>query len=464
MTQSLQQLLDTGVNPVEHLRNSQIGAYTYPVVPPEFTNWRREMLAWRQTAILFDQSHHMVSLSLEGPGAIELISDTAVNSVANFRVGTAKQYVPTTAAGHVVGDGILFREGEESFTFAGRYGGANWLAYHAERGGYAVELERDDRTPNRPFGKAVSRKHWRMQIQGPNAWEIIERVNGGPVEKLKFFHMGTMNVAGEQVQTLRHGMAGAPGLELWGPYEGYDRVREAILEAGAEFGMEQCGSRAYAPSTFESGWIPSPVPGIYTGEDLRDYREWLPANGFEGASSLAGSFVTPHIDDYYLNPWELGYGGFVKFDHDFIGRTALEKLDTDAQRRKVTLVWHPEDMTKIYASQFEDEPYLFFEQPLANFGAWQYDSVLDAQGKNVGLSLYAGYSENERSALSLATIDPDVEIGAEVKVVWGEPDGGTLKTTVIPHRQLEVRATVAPVPYSTVSRREYAAGWRTAAR
>ncbi len=52
--------------------------------------------------------------------------------------------------------------------------------------------------------------------KGPNAWQVIEKVNGGPVEQLKFFHMAYMNIAGEQVRTLRHGMAGAPGLELWG--------------------------------------------------------------------------------------------------------------------------------------------------------------------------------------------------------------------------------------------------------
>ena len=75
-----------------------------------------------------------------------------------------------------------------------------------------------------------------------------------------------MNIAGRKVRTLRHGMAGAPGLELWGPYEDHDQIREAILEAGAEFGLEPVGSRAYSSNTLESGWIPSPLPAIYTGE------------------------------------------------------------------------------------------------------------------------------------------------------------------------------------------------------
>ncbi len=84
------------------------------------------------------------------------------------------------------------------------------------------------------------------------------------------------------MRTLRHGMAGAPGLELWGPYENYLEVRETILEAGEEFGIEPVGARAYASNTLESGWIPSPLPAIYTGEELRAYREWLPAAGLRG--------------------------------------------------------------------------------------------------------------------------------------------------------------------------------------
>ena len=122
----------------------------------------------------------MVNLFIKGPDALKLISDTAINSVANFPVNMAKQYVPTTPAGNVIGDGILFHQEEDEFVFVGRTPAANWLRYHAETGGYDVEVEKDDRSPTRPYGKAVTRKCWRFQIQGPNAWQVIEKVNGGP--------------------------------------------------------------------------------------------------------------------------------------------------------------------------------------------------------------------------------------------------------------------------------------------
>ena len=464
---NLQEVLDASGNAVELLRNAQIGAYIYPVVPWEFTNWRREQIAWRETAVLFDQSHHMFNLFITGPDALKLISDTGINSVSTFPVNMAKQFVPVTPAGHVIGDGILFHLDEEKFVWVGRAPVASWLSYQAQAGDYNVEIRMDPRSPSRPYGKAVTREYWRFQIQGPNAWPIIEKLNGGPVEQLKFFRMAEMNIAGDTVRTLRHGMAGAPGLEIFGPYETYDKIRDAILEAGQEFGMEPVGARAYASNTLESGWIPSPLPAIYTGEELRGYREWLGTDSYEANNTLAGSFVSDDIEDYYLNPWELGYGPFVKFDHDFIGRDALEAIDPDSQRRKVTLAWNGEDVGRILASLLEtgSEPgYQFFDIPIANYGSSNFDSVLDSDGSVVGVSMFSGYSANEKRALSLATIDPRIEVGTELELVWGEPDGGSRKTTVQPHKQINVRVVVSPVPYSAPARLEYAEGWRTAGK
>jgi vanillate/3-O-methylgallate O-demethylase len=462
VAKNLQELLDQ-TNPVELLRNSQIGSYIYPVVPADFSSWIKEQKAWRDTAVLYDQSHHMDNVFIKGSDAIKLISDTAINSVANFAVNKAKQYVPTTASGHVVGDGILFREAEEEFVYVGRAPASNWLLFHGETGGYQnLDITVDRRSPSRPYGHAVSRQYYRFQIQGPNAWQVIEKLNGGPLEKIGFFNMSTMQIAGKQVRTLRHGMAGAPGLEIWGPYEDHDLIRDTIVEAGAEFGLLPVGSRAYPSNTLESGWIPSPLPAIYTGEEERAYREWLGIDSYEATGTLAGSFVSDNIEDYYLTPWELGYGSFIKFDHDFIGRDALEKIDPATQRKKVTLAWDAEDMTKIYGSLFnvEGPSYKFFDLPLANYGSANYDSVVDADGTVVGFSMFTGYSSNERRALSLATIDPDVPEGTELRVLWGE-EPNSKKATVEPHVQLPVRAVVSPVPYSTVARQSYHGGWRT---
>ena len=459
---SLEELLQTVASPVELLRHSRIGAYVYPVVPAEFTNWRDEQCAWRETCVLFDQSHHMVDIYIEGPDAIKLLSHTAINSFANFPINKAKQYVPCSYDGHVIGDGILFHLQENEFVFVGRAPTANWIEFHAATGGYDVSILKDDRSPSRPGGKPVMRKSYRYQIQGPNAEQVIEKLNGGPFPDIKFFSMDYINIAGRPVRALRHGMAGAPGLEVWGPYEEGEEIRAAIIAAGKDFGLRQVGSRAYATNTLESGWIPSPLPAVYTGKEMQAYREWLPATAYEGTGALGGSFMSDNIDDYYLNPYELGYGPFIKFDHDFIGRAALEKMAGKPQRRKVTLAWNGDDVAKVFRSMFEpgEDNYKYIDLPLSNYASSSYDQVLSG-GKMVGVSMFSGYSYNERSMLSLSTLDPEIEIGTEVTLLWGEEGGGSRKTTVERHKQIDIRAVVSPVPYSKVARETYAAGWRT---
>ncbi|MGB3796604.1 MAG: aminomethyl transferase family protein [Alteraurantiacibacter sp.] len=451
---------------VTQLRNNQIGAYVYPVVAPEFSNWRDEQWAWQHGAVLFDQSHHMFDLYINGPDAHKLLSDTMINSSKGWQVDKAKQYVPTTPYGHVIGDGIVFWLAEEEFVYVGRAPAANWLMYQAEKGGYNVDITNDPRSPSRPMGKTVKRISWRFQIQGPRAWDVIEKLNGEKLDKLKFFNMSDMKIGNKRVRTLRHGMAGSPGLELWGPYEDQEYIRDEILKAGEEFGLIPVGSRAYPSNTLESGWIPSPLPAIYTGDKLEDYRKWLGADSYEATGSIGGSFIGDTIEDYYLNPYELGYGPFVKFDHDFIGADALKEIaenSKDEQRKKVTLEWNADDMKKIVSSMFEPEgeQYKFFDLPLANYANSNYDKVVDADGNTVGLSMFTGYSWNEKKALSLATVDPEVPLGTELEVVWGEEAGGTEKTTVEPHKQLNVKAIVSPVPYGKMAADTYATGWRT---
>ena len=424
---NLEDVLKAARNPVDLLRNSRIGAYVYPTVPSEFSNWRDEQAAWRKSAVLFDQSHHMVDIYIKGPDAVKLCSDLAINSFANFPVDRAKQFIPCSYSGHVIGDGILFHLEKNNLVFVGRAPTANWIQFHAETGKYRVKIKKDDRSPGNPKGKAVNRISYRFQIQGPNAWPVIEKLNGKKVPDLKFFHMSTMKIKGQRIRTLRHGMAGAPGLEIWGPYKDREKIREAIIKAGEEFGLRQVGSRAYATNTLESGWIPSPLPAVYTDERMKKYRKWLPANSYEATGGLAGSFVSSNIEDYYVTPYEIGYGPFVKFDHEFIGREALEKMANKPHRRKVTFAWNGDDVGKVFQSMVmgDDEHYKYIDLPLSNYASSSFDKIVDKNGKVIGASMFAGYSYNEKSMLSLGIVDPNVQLGDEVTLVWGEPDGGT---------------------------------------
>src|ERR1700761_6511555 len=213
--QNLEQLLKASGDTVGMLRNSQIGAYIYPIVPPEFGNWRTEQAAWRESAVLFDQTHHMAEITIKGPDALKLCSLLTINSFKSFEPGKAKQMVPLSYDGYVIGDGILFYLDKDELLFVGRAPTVNWIQFHGETGGFKVDMIRDDRSPGDPKGKAVNRRHYRYQVQGPNAVKVLNKVNGGPIPDVKFFTMDAINIGGKRVRALRHGMAGAPGLELW---------------------------------------------------------------------------------------------------------------------------------------------------------------------------------------------------------------------------------------------------------
>jgi vanillate/3-O-methylgallate O-demethylase len=452
-TINLEQAIQAAGSAVELLRNSQIGPYAFPVVRSEFTNWRDEQRSWRETCALFDQSHHMTDLYVEGPDALRLFSELGVNTFRNFNVNQAKQFVACNPDGFVIGDAILFYLDENRFNLVGRPPAANWVQYNLETGAYKATATRDERSAVNDGRRNV----FRYQVQGPHAVKVMEKVTRKPAPDIRFFHMDTFRVAGCDVRALRHGMVGQPGWELFGPWESGEEVRNAIVEAGKEYGIRQVGARTYPTSCLESGWIPSPLPSIYTGDTMKGYRQWLKGNSYEAMASLGGSFYSDDVRAYYLTPDDLGYAPLVKFDHDFTGREALEKMAGKGRRRKVTLVWNRDDFARAFRSLGDTDGDItkYIDLPLANYASLPYDKVL-RDSKTVGLSTYTGYTYNERAMISLGIVNVEhSEPGTPVTVVWGEEKRGSLKPTVERHVQAEIRATVAPCPISEVARTAY---------
>src|SRR5437870_4703536 len=95
---SLQALIESKANIVEFLYNDTPGPHSrndsrLTPVPAEYSNWRSEQQAWRKTAVLFDQSHHMPELFLRGADALTLLSRLGINSLSNLRPGLGKQFI-----------------------------------------------------------------------------------------------------------------------------------------------------------------------------------------------------------------------------------------------------------------------------------------------------------------------------------------------------------------------------------
>jgi glycine cleavage system aminomethyltransferase T len=445
MTDNLEDAIAAAGGPIPLLRDRDFPAFIFPI-ELEFTNWLSEERAWRESVALMDLSQHMNNLFIEGPDALELLSGLAVNTFSGFRVDIAKQLVAVNHDGYVIGDGILFYLAEDSFDLVGQHSLIDWVRYNIERSSLDVRCRLD--------GNALTRagdpEFYRYQVQGPKALALMEAVTGAPVPEVKFFHMTAFEIAGLRVRALRHGMAGQPGFELFGPFSDAAEVRTALLDAGAPLGIRAVGARAYSSTPLEAGWIPTPLPAIF-GDEFREYREWLPVSR---AGSLGGSFNPDRIEDYYLTPYDLGYARNVRFDHDFVGRPALERIAEGRNKRKVTLVWDDADVAGLVTSHLRPgAPTKFLEFPKARYAYHQYDSVL-LEGAEVGISTDAGYLVNDQVYVSLATIDAQITDGTVVDLLWGESPV-TGKPQVEQHRQTSVRAVVAPAPFDEFARGRY---------
>lgn len=412
--------------------------WTPPVVEPEYSGWRTEQAAWKDGVALMDLSYHMWDTFVTGSDATRMLSELTANNYENFAVDQAKQLVVVNENGFLVGDAIILRRGAEDYVITGRPTAQNWITYHAQQGGYSVDLSSDpdcSRDSNHvpPF--------FRYQVQGPYAQQLIEAAFGGPLPVTKFFHTSNVSLAGKTFRALRHGMAGQPGYEFIGDHADHAPVKEALVKAGEQFGLELVGSLAYPTAQAEGGWVPAPIPAIYDDtEAQRAYRSWLPLHTPDGMQPLHGSCFSPEISDYYVTPYELDYGRSVSFNHDFLGRDALLALKDAPRRHKVTLVMDSDDVKSVVG-----------QGHVNTLGKHR----VEIDGKLVGKTEYTAYNDPYGTMLSLSLLsEEDARPGTRVSVVWGDHPGGD----VAPDADLmlpKINATVQPCPFNEFARGGY---------
>lgn len=417
---------------VQDMRKTPEGYFTSRWGQPEYTDWIDESMSWKQTCSIGDWSF-LWERKFKGPDALRLFSDTSVNSFQKFDILQSKHVTHTTSAGKVIAEGILTRLGEDEFLLFGR--GTFWVDYVRRNGNYNVVSQAQD--------------GFNFQVAGPTALPLIEQVCGQSLRDVKFMHSAEIEIAGCRMLALRQGMSGEIGFELQGPQANAKKVYEAIVSAGQEYGLRRLGGRAVFINHLEACFptiVTDYMPAIFDPElegYLKEFRAALPR--FASTFNIAGSFESQNISDWYRSPVELGWAKTIKFDHDFIGREALEKEVAEPRRVMRTLVWDGDDVADVHASFFQKDqpPYQFMEMPRDQRGFMYADRVL-RDGRDVGVTTSRGYSFYFREMLSLCTIDVEhADIGNEVIVIWGEPG----------KRQKQIRARVAAAPYKQDNRR-----------
>ncbi len=448
--ENLDSILRSNANHVEYFRNNDIRWEPY-VFEKEYTNWIEEQRAIWETSAIVDQSYHMEVLEITGPEAVDFLGKVGVNDLDKFRHKSAPQAVNLVCCnpdGYVIGDAIVFHVGDDQFHSLGAPWTHNWLKYNSIECDYETEVD----LLYDPF-EEEDPPDFRFQIQGPYAMDVVEDSIDDSLPDIPFFQMDTIQIDGLEINALRHGMAGTPGLEIFADYEYHDEVLDRLLAVGESYQLRRIGSKAYKTGKIGSGWFNASVPAIYSHEELERYRKWLGPDSAEAQLSIGGSYVSADIEDYYMTPMERGQGQLVDLDHEFIGRDALEDMIDNQQRARVTLVWDPDDVVDVYASLFRDgETKKFIPLPdtAHQWSVAHYDQI-NKDGAEIGVSKYPGYLYYKREMLSLASVDIEhSDPGTSVSFIWGED---TKKSKVERHQPTEIRATVAEAPYVRGGRR-----------
>ena len=397
----------------------------------EYTNWQDEQMSWKKTCYIGDWSF-LWNLLIEGPEAFKLLSDISVNSLAKFDMGQAKHVIQCNEDGKVIAEGILMRLGEEKFVVQSTP--AFYTGYKLHTGTYKAKAWQED--------------WFKYQIQGPNALYVVEKASGESIRDIDFMRFRKTHIKGREIIVLRQGMAGEIGYELQGPGEYAQEIYDVILEAGKEYGIKRLGRRTVMINHLEACYPTASwhYLGAAVGKGLPGYGEYVAKNFNISwvSTKIGGSFQGNEISDYFRSPVEMGWMKNIKFDHNFIGRKALEGEVANPKRIIVTLEFNSDDVIDIYASLFrEGEAYEFMDIPHQEKWVLWADQVMK-NGKLVGVSTVPGYSYYFRKVLSLTYIDVEMsEPGTKVVIVWGSP--GT--------PQKHIRATVAPAPYKKDNRR-----------
>lgn len=404
----------------------RLGDRTFPW---EFNGWQPESMSWKTGcyihAGLSDWQTHF-----EGPDALEFLSGICVNSFAKFPIGSMKHAILCTEKGLIAQHAILQRNGDEEFRLYA--GGFPWAEYLAAKSKLDVRVRQ---VPG-----------FIHQVAGPQSLATLEKATGEPLRDIAFLRTRAARIDGIDVEIGRIGMAGNLAFEVRGALQDGPTVYDHIYRSGRSFGIERLGWRTYFVNHIEGGFPQAGWTFVSGGIEDAEFAARL--GGHRGLR-ISGSVDPADLRARFRTPFDVGWDKAVRFDHEFMGREALQREAEAPTRTVVTLRWNPEDVLDIHASLLQrGEAYKTIDMPTTpswQHGFFAHADHVRADGREIGYSSGTIYSYYFREVLSMATIDRDkAEIGREVIVDWGDY-GKRIKP---------VRATVERFPYLAEGRND----------
>lgn len=386
--------------------------------------WKDESMAWKTGVYVASNLSGPQEYVYSGPQAQELLSRVSINNVHKWPIGTSKHLVMTDEKGLIANHGLVVRDAEDTFR---QFASAPWPAIMNAQLKMNVQM-----TPREVFI---------LQVAGPKSLTVLEKLIGEDLHGVPFLAIKKVSIPGiaadVEIEVARIGMAGTLSYELRGPFEHGAAVFDAVYRAGQEFDIKRLGWRTYVVNHTEAGYPQMgcnfvPTLGVATASELARAGFLLQMTGSTDPSDLRARSRTPH---------EVNWGWMAKFDHDFIGRAAVEAEAAGPKRKTVTLRWNKEDIADIFASQFQPgEEYRVLELPcvVQPWPGGGHADLVTKDGRPVGVASAGAYSYYYRELLCHCVIDIDqAEIGNEVIVQWGD-FGKRIK---------QVRAVVERFPY-----------------
>ncbi len=245
----------------------------------------------REAVGIFDQSS-FAKYEMAGPDAGKALDWICANDVAR-PAGRLTYTQLLNSRGGIEADLTVARLCDDRFYIVTGTGlrthDLGWIADHVPAG---LDVTLTDVTED--FGT--------LSLMGPKARDVLAAVTEADVSNagFPFGHAREIAIAGERVRALRVTYVGELGWELHVPIGAAGVVFDALMAAGAPFGIRPVGYRALESLRLEKG-----------------YRAW-------------GSDITPND-----TPFEAGLGWAVKLrkDTDFLGRSALEGAKDEPRRK-----------------------------------------------------------------------------------------------------------------------------------
>lgn len=379
-----------------HINGGYLFAY-------EYTRWWDESKALRNHAIIGDWSW-LNKVLVKGPDAEKFLSKISIRDMSKQQVGQIYFAPMLSDEGNVAIEGLALRLSDDTFMFT-QSGSQFWLKKRLDELGMRVELT------------DVTADYSCFALQGPKAHEILEKVTGESFSDMKFSRWRKVPILGVDTYVARQGVTGEVGYEFYMPtasgktHELWRHVREV----GAPYGLRELGFKAQLVGHTETGiatvvrdFLPDRMP---VNTQRRFAKLWMSQEELDA--------IDWDLSEQLCTPDELGWGGLLRFNHEFIGADALKAKIEKGTRKFVGLMWNSDDMANLYAAQFRDGDSA--PPPDLPYGQFRMHFLPVMQGdRRVGWASGATYSPTLRRMISMARIEPGcAALGEPLEVVWG---------------------------------------------